>query len=63
MPTQQKELFDAGLRHKVCRRCRRKLHPDQRRQYRTRVAGLCWHCLAQYERFAGWSLERFIGQG
>lgn len=60
MKRPQLELFDAGIRHHVCLRCRRTLHTDRKRLYRTRVAGLCFVCLAAFERWPGWSLERFI---
>ncbi|MCA9013277.1 MAG: hypothetical protein KDB01_26190 [Planctomycetaceae bacterium] len=62
MPAFQRELFDAGLRHHRCRRCRRKLHVDKHRQYRTRLAGLCWKCLLQFEKFNGWDVDAFCGK-
>jgi hypothetical protein len=56
----QAELFDAGLRHSRCLRCRRKLHSDKRRMYRTRLAGLCYECLKSFEAARTWQLELFL---
>lgn len=60
--SQQQELFDAFLRHDSCRKCQRRLHTDKRQQYRTRVAGLCFGCLAEWERWPGWSVDKFIDE-
>ncbi len=56
----QPELFDGFIRYKACRRCGRRLHTDQLRRFRTRQAGLCHVCLAEYERRTGWSIEEFL---
>lgn len=60
MPAQQLEFFDPFIRQSRCRCCQRKLHPDQKRRYRTRIAGLCFVCLREFEKFDGWSIEEFL---
>jgi hypothetical protein len=60
MNRQQRDLFDAVLRERHCKRCRRKLHKNPRGHYRTRLAGLCCFCLRSFERFRGWSVDAFI---
>lgn len=59
---QQKELFDGFVRHTECRRCGRTLHSDKRRQYRTRVAGLCFRCLADFNAANTYDVDRFISE-
>ena len=54
------ELFDGFLRQRTCRRCRRKLHSDKQRRYRTREAALCFRCLQEFERSPFWSFDTFI---
>lgn len=56
----QQQLFDGYLRLKQCRRCRRRLQVDPNNRYRTREAGLCFHCLRAFERSPFWTVERFI---
>jgi hypothetical protein len=56
----QKELFDGFVRLRQCRCCRRKLHPDPQNHYRTRQAGLCFKCLANFEKSNSWNIENFV---
>lgn len=56
----QQHLFDGFIRQKNCSCCRRRLHPDRSRQYRTREAGLCWKCLREFESSSAWSVEKFL---
>lgn len=58
----QKELFDAFLRLKHCRKCRRRLHTDTQRRYATRPAGLCYRCLRQFNAAATWQVDLFVSQ-
>lgn len=60
MPRTQRDLFDAMLRERHCKRCRRKLHRNPRGHYRTRMAGLCCFCLQSFERSATWDVDKFI---
>lgn len=56
----QKELFDGFVRLRQCRCCRRSLHPDPANNYRTREAGLCYQCLAKFEKSNSWDVENFV---
>lgn len=58
--SKQLDLFDGFLRLRNCRKCDRKLHHDQKNQYRTREAGLCYACLREFEASPHWTIEQFL---
>ena len=56
----EQELADAFTRVRKCRKCKRKLHVDRQEQYKTRVAGLCYACMREFETSNHWSIETFL---
>ncbi len=57
---EQKELFDGFLRLRKCRKCQRKLHVDPNDNYKTRLAGLCYACVREFEKSPHWDVDKFI---
>ena len=60
MPSIERELFDGFLRQRRCQCCRRNLHPDKSNRYRTRLVGLCFKCLALFNKSRQWTIQGFI---
>ena len=60
MKSVQEELFDGFVRQRRCLCCHRRLHADPANRYRTRLMGLCFECLRDFERAGTWSVERFL---
>lgn len=64
---EQKELFSeqeqyaACSRFKKCRKCKRRLHADHKERFETRVAGLCYACVRDFEKSSHWDIDRFLG--
>lgn len=66
MIAEQKELFSeqeqyaACSRFKKCRKCKRRLHADHKERFETRVAGLCYACVRDFEKSPHWDVDKFI---
>ncbi len=54
------ELYDACSRFRRCRKCDRRLHADHTERFKTRVNGLCYACLREFEVSPFWTVDKFI---
>ena len=59
----QGELVDAGLLYVCCRRCGRRLHPDRKRRFQNRMAGLCYVCCPLFAQWPNWDVITFVQAG
>lgn len=54
------ELYDACSRFRKCRKCKRRLHADHKERFKTRVAGLCFQCLREFNESEHWTVDAYI---
>lgn len=56
----QRELFHDAANHKACQLCQKPLSKQQHANRRTKLFGLCFACLQDFERSEAFSVESFL---